>query len=82
MLKELKKPFTFFAILLIFLLIVILPALALNKPPATGGTLPSFELTVPQNQTEKSYLGISGGGQFTVPQIKAEAVIIEVFSMY
>ena len=82
MLGELKKLAIFFAVLTILLVLAIHPVMALNKPPPTGGTLPPFELAVPQDAAEKSYLGLAGSGQFTVPQIKAEAVIIEVFSMY
>ena len=82
MLVEIKKLSAFVAILSVCLLLAIHPALALNKPPATGGTLPQFELAAPQNATAKDYLGLSDTEQFTVPQIKAKAVIIEVFSMY
>jgi len=82
MLGELKKLSTVFALLSFCSLLAIHPAMALNDPPAVGGALPPLELAVPQDEAVKSYLGISGDGQFTVPQIKAEAVIIEVFSMY
>ena len=82
MLVEIKKLSAFVAILSVYLLLAIYPALALSKPPATGGTLPQFELAAPQNATVKNYLGLSGTEQFTVPEIKAKAVIIEVFSMY
>ena len=82
MMGEIKKLFTFVAILSVCLLLASHPALALNEPPAAGATLPQFELAAPQNTTAKNYLGLSGTGQFTVPQIKAKAVIIEVFSMY
>jgi hypothetical protein len=82
MLRKLKKLSTFFAILSFCLLLVIHPAVALNEPPAVGGTLPPLELAVPQDEGAKSYLGLSGSGQFTVPDINAQAVIIEVFSMY
>jgi protein-disulfide isomerase len=44
--------------------------------------LPPFNLPVPQNQSEKDYLGLSGTGEFKVGQIKAQVVIIEVFSFY
>lgn len=82
MLGEIKKLSTFAAILSVFLLLAIQPALALNEPPAAGGTLPQFELAAPQDATATSYLGLSSAEQFTVPQIKAKAIIIEVFSMY
>jgi len=79
---EFKKRSVFFGLLAICLLFTIHPALAGNEPPAVGGPLPSFELATPENEAFKSYLGLSDSGQFTVPQIKAQTVIIEVFSMY
>ena len=79
---EFKKRSMFFGLLAICLLFTIHPALAGNEPPAVGGPLPSFELAAPENEAFKSYLGLSDSGQFTVPQIKAKTVIIEVFSMY
>jgi len=57
-------------------------ALAANKPPEKGETLPVINLPVPKNPTEKSYLGLSGDGLFKIPQIKANVVIVEIFSMY
>ena len=77
-----KRSVLFFGLLAICLLHTIHPALAGNEPPAVGGPLPSFELAAPENEAFKSYLGLSDSGQFTVPQIKAQTVIIEVFSMY
>jgi thiol-disulfide isomerase/thioredoxin len=56
--------------------------LAANLPPARGGVLPGISLPVPNDPDEKSYLGVSGSGFFRIPQIKAEVVIIEIFSMY
>lgn len=44
--------------------------------------LSAIELPVPQNPDVRSYLGISEDNSFTIPQIKAEVVIIEIFSMY
>ena len=55
---------------------------AANEPPAEGGVLPEFELPVPQDSEARSYLGLTGGDTFTIPQIKAQMVIIEVYSMY
>jgi peroxiredoxin len=52
-------------------------------PPPVGGQLPDFSLTVPREGAEKAYLGVAAGsGAFKVPQIKAQAVVIEIFSMY
>jgi len=51
---------------------------ALDKNPS----FPIFELPIPQNEIEKSYMGISGEGNFRVGQIKAKVLIIEVFNFY
>ena len=51
-------------------------------PPPVGGQLPDFTLGAPKNPAEKSYLGLSGSGAFRVPQIRAQAVVVEIFSMY
>ncbi len=56
--------------------------LASNLPPAKGGVLPQIKLPVPKDPGDKNYLGVSGSGFFRIPQIKAEVVIIEIFSMY
>jgi hypothetical protein len=58
------------------------PAWAASKPPATGETLPSFKLAVPENDQARSYLGLSGSGQFAVAEIETQVVIIEIFNMY
>ena len=42
--------------------------------------LPVFELPIPQNDTQKNYLGISGSGKFMITHIKSPVIIIEVFS--
>jgi thiol-disulfide isomerase/thioredoxin len=58
------------------------PAFTANSPPSTGGVLPIINLTIPKILSEKQYLGLAGEGIFKIPQIKAEVVIIEIFSMY
>jgi peroxiredoxin len=57
-------------------------ALAENKPPEKGEVLPVMNLPMPKNPVEKGYLGLSGDGFFKIPQIKANVVIVEIFSMY
>ena len=52
------------------------------KPPAKGGVLPAIVLRVPDNSELQQYLGVSGKKTFTIPGIKAEVVLIEIFSMY
>jgi hypothetical protein len=39
-------------------------------------------LPIPKDPAEKAYLGLSGDGFFKVTQIKAEVVVIEIFSLY
>jgi len=64
--------------------IFILPGVvgAETKPPAEGGVLPSIDLGVPPSPEYQQYLGINGKTSFTIPEIKAEVVLIEIFSMY
>jgi peroxiredoxin len=59
-----------------------LPALAATPPPAAGGNLPDFSLAVPETGAHRAYLGIEDGETFRIPEIDAEIVIIEIFSMY
>jgi peroxiredoxin len=57
--------------------------LAAEAPPPEGGVLPRIVLPVPQEAAERQYLGIGGKGRvFSIPQIQAELVILEAFSMY
>ncbi len=53
-----------------------------TKPPAEGGVFPAIDLGVPQSAEYRQYLGITGKKTFTIPEIKAEVVLIEIFSMY
>lgn len=55
---------------------------AKNGPPMEGDVLPDMDLPVPQNPIHGEYLGIRNGKTFKIPQIKADFVIIEIFSMY
>ena len=49
---------------------------------ADSSNLPIFELPIPGSEGEKGYLGLNGSGNFKIGQIKAQVVIIEVFSFY
>jgi len=53
-----------------------------DKTPQKGDVLPDINIPVPLGNADKEYLGLEGGGFFQIPQIKARAVIIEIFSMY
>ena len=57
-------------------------AVVASQPPAVGGKLPEIVLAIPQNPELELYLGVSGKLTFTIPEIKAEVVLIEIFSMY
>ncbi len=69
--------------LLIWGLVLIGPAAGRSAgPPPVGGKLPDFTLGIPKEGVEKAYLGLSGSGTFTIAQIRAKTVIVEIFSMY
>jgi len=53
-----------------------------QKTPRAGDTLPEMELMKPSDEAHLQYLGLSGSGTFKIHQIKADAVIIQIFSMY
>lgn len=69
-------------ILLVVLLFTVSSVAAAASPPAVGGFLPDIRLPVPKDTAQKSYLQLAGSGFFTIPQIGAKVVIIEIFSMY
>ena len=71
-----------FVVMTIFFTVLISSKLAASVPPSKGNVLPAINLSVPKNPDEKTYLGLSGSGFFKIPQIKASAVIVEIFSMY
>jgi thiol-disulfide isomerase/thioredoxin len=71
-----------FIVILAFFSVFDHPLFAANEPPAEGGTMPVIKLPIPKSPEAKDYLGLEGEGSFTIPQIKAKVVIIEIFSMY
>ena len=75
-----------FVILLLFILVLFAvvhsPVVAASKPPAQGTVLPQFQLEVPKDSEAKSYLGLSGSGEFTVSEINAQVVVIQILSRY
>ncbi len=66
----------------LFLSNPILAASTTSLTPAKGGKLPVINLQIPKDPAEKIYLGLSGSGYFKIPQIKAQAVVIKIFSLY
>ena len=55
---------------------------ASSQPPAVGGVLPEFSLAVPKSDDHRTYLGVASKEIFSIPEIKADVVIIQIFSMY
>lgn len=68
--------------LVCFLMIPILLSAAELQPPPEGGTLPEVLLPVPEDPVQRAYLGLKQTGDFRIPDIAAEIVIVEIFSMY
>ncbi len=54
----------------------------LGATPARGDAFPEITLSVPGGTGEKEYLGVEGKDSFRIAQIKADLVILEIFSMY
>jgi peroxiredoxin len=59
-----------------------IPLWAGTQPPQENSILPDFQLLIPASTVHQQYLGLQGKGLFRINQIKAQAVIIEIFSMY
>jgi hypothetical protein len=53
-----------------------------NQPPAEGSALPEITLPAPKDAAHRAYLGLAGKKQFTVADIPAEIVIVQIFNMY
>ena len=82
MMKGVNKSLICCAVLAICLLVAAHTGLAIPKAPAVGESLPSFKLPIPEDAGAQNYLGLSGTGEFTLSQIQAKVVIIQIFSMY
>jgi peroxiredoxin len=78
----LKRVLRSLPVILFFFLALNNFTLAADSPPVKGGKLPAINLPTPKDQNEKRYLGLSGDGYFKIPQIKAQVVIITIFSLY
>ncbi len=80
--KAVNKPLICCAAFAIYLLVATHAGLAFTNAPAIGESLPPFKLPIPLDASAQRYLGLSGTGQFTIAQIEAKVVIIQIFSMY
>ena len=74
--------YKYFALLIGLILISTGLVGAGTQPPPEGGILPEFTLSVPISIEHQKYLGLAGNKPFTITEIKAEVVIVEIFSMY
>jgi peroxiredoxin len=77
-----KKILMYLTVMILLFSAFTFSVLSANKPPEKGERLPVINLPIPKNPDERNYLGLSGSSLFKIPQIKAKAVIIEIFSMY
>ncbi|MEW6584532.1 MAG: TlpA disulfide reductase family protein [Nitrospirota bacterium] len=55
---------------------------ASGRTPAAGESFPDLTFDKSDNSAVQEYLGWQGKGPFRLSQIKADIIIIEVFSMY
>jgi hypothetical protein len=79
---KMKKIIVPFLIHLVALFFAVAATAAESQPPPEGGVLPDFSLAAPDSAAQQAYLGLAGKNAFKIPEIKAEVVIIEIFSMY
>jgi thiol-disulfide isomerase/thioredoxin len=70
-------------IILVLLIASLLNVNAFAAAERTAEQLPEFELPVPDEENHRTYLGLeSSSGTFSVGDIEADIVLIELFSMY
>jgi len=55
---------------------------SVKSDPGNKKSIPVFNLPMPGSEQGKSYLGLTGIGNFQIGQIKTHVLIIEVFSFY
>jgi peroxiredoxin len=77
-----KKQISYGFIMLAMFMAFVQAVSAADLTPATGEPFPDITLAMPEKPIHKEYLGLKGNGSFKVSQIKAELLIIEIFSMY
>jgi hypothetical protein len=82
MTKSVKELFILVSLILVLFALVLYPVVATSKPPAEGTVLPQFQLAVPEESEAQGYLGLFGNDEFTIPEIKAQVVVIQILSRY
>ena len=69
-------------VIIAFFAMPVLMSSAATQPPPVDGVLPEIVLPAPDKPQHLTYLGIEGKQTFTIPEIDAPVVIVEIFSMY
>ena len=77
-----KKVIMPLLVIAFFLLVAHMTAMGASGPPLKGEALPDMKFPLPDDPAERSYLGLSGDRDFRIQDVKADVVIIEIFSMY
>ncbi|MEN6507606.1 MAG: hypothetical protein ABFD63_02265, partial [Smithella sp.] len=75
-----KKNAAIMVVMMVFISTVAMAAS--NQPPQVGSSFPEMKLPKPADSGDLKYLGLSGSGTFTADQVKAQVLIIQIFSMY
>lgn len=71
------------SLVLLLALGLVHPALAQQTPFAVGDRLPDVSMTAPESAEHRNYLGLPPeAARFTLADMDAPAVLIQVFSMY
>ena len=76
------KKFLYGLIMVVSVVAFVQAISAADRTPSTGEPFPDITLAAPDKSAQKEYLGLKGKGSFKLSQIKAELLIIEIFSMY
>ena len=76
------KKFLYGLIMVVSVVAFVQAISAAGRTPSTGEPFPDVSLAMPEKSLQKEYLGLKGNGSFKLSQIKAELLIIEIFSMY
>ena len=77
-----RRMFIVLSVAAFWAVLLVSPVSANAAPLQPGGPLPDFKLPIPEHSADKEYLGLTTSGAFAIAQIKAQVVIIEIFSMY
>jgi peroxiredoxin len=77
-----KNKFIYSLIISVSCMLFIQSVAAAEHIPSPGESFPEITLSMPDTAEHKDYLGLKGSGSFMLSQIKADILIIEIFSMY